>query len=167
MKRFFHCVVIVAAAAVLWTTGSTGLAQKPDAEARQAIQKVIDKFNLPSTAEEPAELFREVLSDKAYAIAMPRQDRPSEAVVLDKKTFCEGYGRWLKENPPKRAVHKIERLTLVGPLAYAICATEHEDASGKIQRAKWLNIFAKEETGWKIVFSAPADDFPQTLQKAF
>jgi hypothetical protein len=167
MKRRAEWVVMVAAVAVVLAAGSTGLAQQSDAEARAAIQKVIDKINLAYTAEDPGQLFREILSDKAFALAFPRPDRPSEAVVLDKKTFCEDFTRWLKENRPKRFVAKIERLTLVGPLAYEIAACEEEDATGKVSRHKWLHIFAKEETGWKIVFSAPADDLPQALQKAF
>lgn len=167
MKRRATYVVVVAAVAVVLAVGSAGSPRQPDAEARQAIQKVIDKVNLAYTAEDPAGPFREILSDKAFAIAMPRPDRPSEAVVLDKKTFCENFGRWVKENRPKRFVAKTERLTLVGPLAYEINANEQEDASGKVQRWKWLNVFAKEEMGWKIVFSAPADDLPQALQRAF
>jgi len=158
MKRRAKWVVQVAALAVVLAAGSKGLAQQSDAEARAAIQKVIDKVNLAFTAEDPAALYREILSDKAFALAIPRPDRPSEAVVLDKKTLCENYGRWLKENRPKRGVHKNEKLTIVGPLAYAIGVTEMEDASGKVRSEKWLNIFAREETGWKIVFGAPADD---------
>jgi len=166
MRRRATYVVMVAAVAIALAAGSTGLAQQSEAEARQAIQKVIDKVNLAFTAEEPAALFREILSDRAFALAMPRPDRPSEAVVLDKKTFCENYGRWLKENRPKRGVHKIEKLTLVGPLAYEMGVTEEEDANGKVTRNTWLNVFAREESGWKIVFSTPAGDLPQALKKA-
>lgn len=158
MKRRAKCVVMVAAVAVVLGVGSKGLAQQSDAEARQAIQKVFDKVNLAFSAEDPAALYREIISDKAFALAMPRPDRPAEAVVLDKKTLCENYGRWLKENRPKRGVHKNQKLTIVGPLAYAIGVTEIEDANGEVRRERWLNIFAREETGWKIVFGAPADD---------
>jgi len=167
MKRRATWVVMVAAVAAVVAAGSKGMAQQSEPEARAAIQKVIDKINRAFTAEDPAALFREVLSDRAFAIAMPRADQPSEATVLDKKAFCEGYGRWLKENRPKRASHKIERLRLVGPLAYEIGITEQEEADGKLGRSRWLNVFAREETGWRIVFSAPADNFPDALKKAF
>jgi hypothetical protein len=167
MKRRVEWIVMAVAVAAVLAVHSEGIAQQSDSEARAAIQKVIDKINLAYTAEDPGQLFREILSDKACAIALPRPDRPSEAVVLDKKTFCESFARWLKENRPKRFVAKIERLTLVGPLAYEINVNEQEDANGKVERNRYLNIFAREETGWKIVFSAPADDFPDALKKAF
>ena len=112
--------------------------------------------------EKGVEIMRSVVSDKGYSAVFPHLERPSEAAVGDKKLLCELLSESLR-NGPKWGVHKVQQITVVGPIAYEIGETKDPNQDPKAPPNTWLNVFAKEDVGWRLVFSTPA----ASAQKAF
>jgi hypothetical protein len=165
LMQVILCVLIVFLG---WAApGATTEAQPRDSGDELAIRALMNRINLAvnaDTAEKGVEIMRGVLSDKGYTMVLPRGDMPSEAFVGDKKSFCEALSQSLR-NGPKWGVHKVQQITLIGPIAYEIGETEQLDAEGKVQGSIWLNVFAKEDVGWRLVFSTPADSARKALRR--
>jgi hypothetical protein len=147
--------------------GATTEAQPQRSNDELAIRALMDKINLAcnaDTAEKGVEIMRGVLSDKGYTFVLPRADTPSEAIVGDKKALCEALSQSLR-NGPKWGVHTVRRITVVGPIAYEIGETKGPNQDPKAPRNIWLNVFAKEDVGWKLVFCTPADSAQKALRR--
>ncbi len=157
------CVLIVFLG---WAApAATTEAQQMDSSDELAIRALMERINLAcnaDTAEKGVEIMRGVLSDKSYTFVLPRADMPSEAIVGDKKVLCDALSQSLR-NGPKWGVHKVLQITVVGPIAYEIGETKDPNQDPKARGTTWLNVFAKEDVGWKLVFSTPA----AAAQKAF
>jgi len=63
----------------------------------------------------------------------------------------------LMKNPPQRHEHIISGITVAGPIACEIGTSTDIARDGSEQRDEILNVFAKDEGGWKLVFSTHAD----------
>lgn len=137
---------------------------RADEEARAAIRAMIDKVNLAWKPEGDASLLREVLSDKAFAVVFPRPGNPSEAIIHNKQTFCEWVEKILQERRLRKRQHRIKSVTVSGPLAYELGTSVSATAEGQERQFEILNFFAKDETGWKLVFSASADQVRKALR---
>jgi ketosteroid isomerase-like protein len=133
--------------------------QRPpeDKYVKVAIQTLMDKINNSWINKNGSVVMEGILSDKAFATALQRPNSPSEAIILNKQTFCELYGKMQKDQPQRRQEHTIEAITVFGPFAYevGITLTTHQDGTQSYHRS--LNAFAKDETGWKMYFSTSAD----------
>lgn len=132
-----------------------------------AIRALLDKVNLACnavTAEKGVEIMRGVISDKSYVTLLPRADRPSEAFVGDKKLFCEVLAQLLR-NGPRWGVHKVRQIVIVGPIAYEIGESRRPNQDPETLGNFWLNVFAKEDVGWRLVFSTPADSVQKALRR--
>lgn len=163
MRRF--CCTFAVATVVGCVHFTPALAQEPgDEEARAAVKALVDKINLAWKAENPASLFQQILSDKSFAFALPRRDNPSEARVLNKQTFCKLLEESMAKERPRKHDHRVKAVTVLGPLAYELGTTDQVTAEGVEQRTEILNVFAKDETGWKLVFSTFADHARKALR---
>jgi ketosteroid isomerase-like protein len=65
---------------------------------------------------------------------------------------------------PRKHEHKIKSITIIGPVAYEIGDVLDITADGSQRHSEVMNIFAKEDTGWKLVQSVPMDNIQRTLQ---
>jgi hypothetical protein len=142
-------------------------ARPADANDQRAIRALVEKINLSmnaGTADKGVEIMRGVVSDKGYTIVLPRPDKPSDAVVGDKKMLLEAVSQSLRIGP-KMGVHKVQQVTIVGPIAYEIGETQRPDQDAKARGDAWLNVFAKEDGEWKLVFGTPADDFQKAMRQ--
>lgn len=156
LTRVILCVLVVFLG---WAApAATTEAQQMDSSDELAIRALMERINLAcnaDTAEKGVEIMRGVLSDKSYTAVLPRGDMPSEAFVGDKKSFCEMLSQALR-NGQKWGVHQIQQITVIGPIAYEIGETEDPNRDPKAPPNTWLNVFAKEDVGWRLVFSTPA-----------
>jgi len=132
---------------------------------KAAIRALVDKINLAWQLEKPSTLFQEILSDKGFVVTMPKPDNPSEVAIINKQKFCESLDNMMQgQQRPKKHEHKVESITVVGPLAYEIGTILHVAADGTQRYDKVMNIFAKDETGWKLVYSTPPDNVRKALR---
>ena len=144
----------------------TTQAQQGDSSEERAIRALIERINLAmsaDTADKGVAIMRSVISDKGYAIVQANPEGGSEAFVGDKKALCEWVGQSLRDGP-KWGVHKVHKITIAGPLAYEVGETIQPNQDAKAGgNTLWLNVFAKEDVGWRLVYGTPADG----IQKAF
>ncbi len=129
-----------------------------------AIRALVDKINRAWQSEKPSTLFQEILSDKGFVFAMPKPDNPSEAAVINKQRFCELLDNIMQgQQRPQKHEHKVESITIIGPLAYEIGTSLDVRADGTERRDEVMNVFAKDETGWKLIHSSPTDNIRKAL----
>ncbi len=166
LTRVMLCVLVVVLG---WASPAAATeAQQRVSSDELAIRALLDKVNLAcnaDTAEKGVEIMRGVLSDKSYVSVLPRGDRPSEAAVADKNVFCEFLSQSLR-NGPRWGVHKVQEITIVGPMAYEIGESRRPNQDPKTRGSIWLNVFAKEDVGWRLVFSTPAESAQKALGRA-
>ncbi len=129
-----------------------------------AIRALVDKTNQAWRLEKPSTLFQEILSDKGFVVAIPKPNNPSQAAVIDKQKFCELLDNIMQgEQRPKKHEHKVESIMVIGPMAYEIGSLLDVSADGTESRSKVMNIFAKDETGWKLIQSIPTEGVRKAL----
>jgi C-terminal peptidase prc len=152
----------VAALALMfgWTIAA-GAAEPTNDEA--AIRALIDKMGLAWQAEKPSAILQEIVSDKGFAYASPKPDSPSEAAIVDKQAFCRLMDSWVQQHRPKKHDHQVRSITVIGPLAYELGVTKDVAADGAERSVEVLNAFAKDETGWKLIYSTVTDDIRKAL----
>lgn len=163
-SRFTLPAIVVSLACVAQAPQTR--AQQGDSNEERAIRAIVDKINVAynvDDADKGVEIMRGVLSDKAYALITPNPQRPSEAVVIDKKVYCELLPQWLR-NGPSGIVHTVRQVTIVGPIAYEKGVSKIPETNGKVRTGAWLNVFAKESVGWRLVLSTPVDGVEMSLR---
>ncbi len=137
----------------------------PQTAEEKAILAQVEQINRAWQADNGEEIMRTVLSDKNCTVLVPRPEQ-SMPTVLDKEAFCGLLGQALKQNRPRKHVHQVQNITIIGPLAYEIGVTEHVDQNGQGSHTRIMNVFAKEDVGWCLVVSAPADQVQQAFAEA-
>ena len=87
---------------------------------------------------------------------MPLPENPPRVLVGDKESLLEGLADSIR-NGPRWGTHEVRRISIVGPVAYEIGESKAagQDSTAPVQN--WLNVCAKEDVGWRIVYSTPAD----------
>ncbi len=164
--RVIMCVLVVFLG---WAASAATTQEQQGASSDElAIRALLDKVNLAcnaDSADKGAEILASVISDKSYVTLLPRADRPSEALVGDKKLLCEVLAQSLR-NGQKWGVHEIRQITIVGPIAYEIGGTRDPNQDPKTPGNTWVNVFAKEDVGWRLVFSTPVESAEKAAAEA-
>ena len=132
-----------------------------------AIRALVDKINQAWLLEKPSTIFQEILSDKGFVVAIPKPNNPSQAAVIDKQRFCEALDRIMQDqNRPQKHEHTVESIMIIGPFAYEIGALRDISANGTESHSEVMNIFAKDETGWKLIQSISTEDARKALESS-
>jgi hypothetical protein len=164
--RTIACVLIIILG---WAASAAGAeATKGVSSDEVAIRALMDKVNRACNlddADKGAEMLGSALSDKGYVTVMPSPYRPSEAIVGDKELLCDMLAQSLR-NGQKWGVQKVLDLIVVGPIAYTIGETKNPNQDPDAPGSRWLNVFAKEDVGWQIVFSTPAESAEKAVAEA-
>ena len=126
-------------------------------EAVAAVKEKFQKLNRMWKEEVGTEFLNEIFSDKAYVLAIPREDKPTEAIIADREGFYQGYTEWAQSAQRTTFEHRVESIKVVGPIAYEVGTTTYVTGDGKKGDVRFMNVFAKDETGWKLIFSGPFD----------
>ena len=134
------------------------VAEEPpgDQDAEAAIRAQIDKFNSAWQKENGVALIEEVVSEKAFTLVMPRSSR-AEARVLNRAAYSAAFQKLVQEAGLRKHEHQIQSITVLGPIAYELGIILDVANDGTEQRTEVLNVFAKEDAGWKLVFSTTPD----------
>lgn len=153
-------VLVVAAILALNCTASAG---PPDADeqAKAAVQALIDKFNASWDKENGPALIGEVLSDEAFVLLRPDKQpgEPARARVLNKQGYIEAFRTYIQNAGVQQHEHQIRSITVMGPIAYEFGTIVDVRENGGARRGEILNVFAKEDVGWRLVFSTPPEFF--------
>jgi hypothetical protein len=138
--------------------------QSSDERAIRALYVQINHALSAETAEEGVEIMKGIISDKAFTFVMPLSENPPKVIVGDKKGWLEALADSLR-NGPKWGSHKVQRIVIVGPVAYEIGESKRPDQDATARGQNWLNVFAKEDVGWRLVYSTPGDDALQAMRQ--
>jgi hypothetical protein len=149
---------------------STTPTQQGDASDERAIRALIEQVNLAfnaDTAEKGVEILSRVVSDKGYVFFQPNPQKP-EVLVGDKKVLLDVLAQSLRQGQ-KWGTRQVHRIAVVGPIAYEIGETKrpNEDVQARdiTWPTIWLNMFAKEDVGWRLVCSTPADNVEKAVRQ--
>lgn len=148
------------AAAWAGVFAQSSAAQDPrQEEAETAIRASIDKFNACWKAEDGVSMVEEVLSDNAFALARAPSEEAEQALVLNKSKYLEGFKQHVWKANLRKHEHKIKSITVWGPLAYELGVITDVDSEGVERSADVMNVFAQEDSGWRLVFSTSPELF--------
>jgi ketosteroid isomerase-like protein len=163
----YFCVGVFFGALAL---AATARAQQGYSSDEIAIRALLDRVNHATNANTPEkglEILSSVLSDKGYTFTLVDPQKP-EAVVGGKQQMLDGLTQSLRAGR-KWGVHRVCHIAIVGPLAYEIGESENvgHDARGGGGPAwtPWLNVWAKEDVGWKLIYSTPGDDILEAFRQ--
>jgi uncharacterized protein (TIGR02246 family) len=149
--------------AMIFAQNGTSLAGPPDADeqARAAVRGLIDKFNASWDKENGPTLIGEVLSDKAFVLLRPDKQpgEPARARVQNKQEYIEGYKKFVLNANLQKHEHQIKSVAVMGPIAYEFGVIIDVSQEGEERRGDVLNVFAKEDVGWRLVFSTSPEFF--------
>lgn len=158
LKSLRWCIIVPVFSMLFLPAAAS--AQSNDAEAEKAIREQIEKFNSSYKEDNGPELVAEVLSDTAFTYA---QSRVSEAGpvarIMNKTAYIEAFKKYIWKKNLRKHEHRVDVLTVLGGLAYEFGTVIDVTEDGYEQQAEIFNVFAKEETGWKMVFSTSPDFF--------
>lgn len=172
--RLLPCVVAVSVAlacALLTTTAAAAQPAEPDADeaktiAREAVRNLIRRIEHAWTSPQGVDIMADVLSPRAFAWAAPLPGNRQQALVLNRVAFLAVFSQALQREPPLRHEHDIRSLVVEGPMAWEVGDVRHVGPAGRERRTRVLNVFARENEGWRLLFSTPADNVRRALDKA-
>ena len=149
--------------AALAGLGFLGCAVQGADEDLDAIQALVAKINQAWKIPEGAEILREVLSDEAFALAVPAPARPGFARFLDKESFCKAIDTLLHTNLPSERSHDTTHILVDGPLAYEISRIATRFGDRPRHESEQLNVFAKGSQGWRLLTGVSMDAVRRAL----
>jgi metallo-beta-lactamase class B len=158
-KRQYCWMFSLAAATASIFAQPASAQDRKERSSETAIRALIGKFNAAWKAENGPELVAEVLSDQAFALARASASKKSEALVLNKAGYLDAFKKHVWKSDLRGREHKINSITVLGTLAYEMGTITDVSADGNEGSADVLNVFAEEETGWKLIFSTTPDLF--------
>ena len=163
--RAIACGLVILLGWAAAAAGSEGEGVSSDELAIRALMDKVSRACTMDDADRAAEMLGSVLSDKSYVSMMPHPTRPSEALVVDKRMLCEALAQSLRRGQ-KWGAPKVLEIIIVGPVAYVIGETKDPTQDPEAPGSRWLNVFAKEDVGWRIVFSTPAESAEKAAAEA-
>jgi len=133
---------------VVWAADA-GVSQDEEA-IRALVQKIDAAWKTPGGSK----LLAEVISAKGYVFAMPRPGALSLAAISDRAESLAAFDK-IATNAPGKHVHETRTIKIVGPLAYEEWKSVDELRDGTSLLLDWMSVYAKDESGWKLIFAAP------------
>jgi len=119
----------------------------------QEIAHILDLFE-KAYLEEDMDLLASLLSDQGYLMVMRRRADPSTALVLDKAQIVQSIARRLEQVDYLEHKHIDRRIRIDAPAASSVSTIVDRMDTGQTQRSRVYHVYAREEGGWRIVFSS-------------
>jgi hypothetical protein len=120
---------------------------------QRAIEHILDLFER-AHLEEDLELLASLLSDNGYTFVMPKQADPSYALVLGKAELLQAYARRFQQVDEREHRHINRRIEVNGFVARSSSTIVEVTAGGERRQSQVHHFYAREEAGWKVVFSS-------------
>ena len=130
--------------AVLMTTSVSAQATNPD---ETAIRGVIAQFSAMWTTPEGLAIFRNIASDH-YTNVMGGK-------VYNREEFSQFVTGILQNNQIVKHTHTVQRIQITNDIAYEYGIIEFVTKNGQTTKSENMNIFIREQSGWRLLFSAP------------
>ncbi|RJP17237.1 MAG: hypothetical protein C4520_17190 [Candidatus Abyssobacteria bacterium SURF_5] len=130
----------------------TASAQSAD---QAAINRVLDQLE-EAYVNENMGLLSSLISDSGFILLIKKPADPSMALVLNKAQLLDGTAkRWADEDFLEHK-HVNRRIIIDGPIAKSISVMKEQTKARKKMESPIFHILAKEDTQWRLVFSASA-----------
>ncbi len=133
--------------------GAANQAFADSGAAEREIGRILDLFE-KAYLEEDIELMSSVMSDRGYALIMKRGDDPSTVFVLGKAEGLQAIARRFDQVDYLEHKHVDRRIKVSGPMATSVSTIVDRMDTGQSIRTPIYHIFAREDEGWRVVFSS-------------
>jgi ketosteroid isomerase-like protein len=142
MKKATFCILILLSclALSLFAQGTS-----PD---ERAIREIIDQFTPMWTTPDGVAVFQRFSSDTHFMMLLADS-------VLSRDDFTRLLAEMLQNNPPVRHTHTIKKIVVSGALAFEHGTMELVRENGQTATSEPLNVFFREESGWKLIMTMP------------
>lgn len=140
--------VVVLGISAIWAADA-GVSQD-----EQAIRALIQKIDAAWKTPGGSKLLAQVISERGYVFAMPKPGNPSLAAISGRAENVANFDK-IATNAPGKHVHETRSIKIVGPLAYEEWKSVDELRDGTSRLLDWMSVYAKDESGWKLIFAAP------------
>ena len=109
-----------------------------------------------------AKIVEGAISGKGFVSAWPQPGTSGVAAIYGRAEYLAFFDR-SATNAPGEHVHDTRSIRIVGPLAYEEWTLLQELRGGDFLLIDGMSVYAKEESGWKLIFTAPTspDKGPQ------
>ena len=152
MKKATLCILIL-----LSFFSSDLFAQAANAD-ENAIREIIEKFTSMWTTQDGVAIFQELSSDSHFMMLTGNS-------VLNKDDFVKQLTQILQNNPPVRHIHSIRKIIISGATAFEYGTMELVRQNGQTTKSEPLNVFFREDAGWKLIVTMPAVEIKKTFKE--
>ena len=165
MSSTARIVVAVGFGAAVLAARNVWAADAGASQDEQAIRSLVQKMDAAWKTPGGSKIMAEVISEKGFVFSMPQPGNPGVATIRGRAAFLAAFDQ-IATNGPTKHVHETRSITVLGPLAYEAWTAIDEFRNGAIGRTECMNVYAKDESGWKLVFAAPTSLEQQQRIKA-
>ena len=150
MKKIVFCILIL-----LSCLAASLFAQEGNTD-ENAIREIIEQFTPMWTTQNGVAIFRKLTSDTYYMYF-------STNSILRKEDFTRLLVNMLQDNPPVKHTHTIKKIVISDALAFEYGIVELMRKNGQTTKSEALNVFFREESGWKLIMSLPVAEIRKVI----
>ena len=150
MKKIFSCILIL-----ISCLASSLFAQERSTD-EIAIRKIIEQFTPMWTTQNGVAILQRLSSDTNFMFL-------STNSVLNRDAFTQLLAEMLQDNPPVKHTHTIKKIVISDALAFEYGTMELVRKNGQRTKGETLNVFFREESGWKLIMNIPAAELRKAM----
>ncbi len=110
------------------------------------------------TTQDGVAIFRELSSDAHFTMIFGNS-------ILHKNDSAQQLAQVLQSNPPVRHTHEIKKIVISGAVAFVYGAVQTMTKTGQTIKSEAVNVFFREESGWKLAMNMPASELKRLFQE--
>jgi hypothetical protein len=145
--------IVICTLVLLLCLGAASQASADSGAAAREIGRILDLFE-KAYLDEDIELMASVMSDRGYALIMTRADDPSTVFVFGKNEALQAISRRFDQVDYLEHKHVDRLIKVSGPMATSVSTIVDRMDTGQTLRTPIYHIFAREDEGWRVVFSS-------------
>jgi hypothetical protein len=121
-----------------------------------AIRKIVEQFTPMWTAQNGVEIFQNISSRTHYLFLSTKS-------ILNRDGFIQLLSKMLQNNPPVKHTHSIKKILTTDSLAFEYGTMELVRKKGQTTKGESLNVFFREESGWKLIMNLPVAELRKVI----
>ncbi len=121
-----------------------------------AIRKIVEQFTPMWTTQNGVEIFQNLSSYTHYLYLSTKS-------ILSGDAFIQLLSKMLQNNPPVKHTHTIKKIVITDALAFEYGTMELVRKNGQTTKGESLNVFFREESGWKLIMNLPVADLRKVI----
>ena len=122
----------------------------------RAIREIIEQFTPMWTTQNGVAVFQKLSSESHFLFL-------STNSVLSRSDFTQLLAKMLQDNPPVKHTHTIKKIVVSDNLAFEYGTVEIVRKNGQISKNENLNVFIREESGWKLLMNLPVAEIQEAI----